>query len=376
MDASNDIPNYWGSLFSQSFSDTWDAVVEHSVESLIVIFIIAITVHLLKYGLKGSEMKKAVTEAFQVLAITFVVFLCFFLIHVLFVTPHRLYENMARKYRDRINQNTIQEKIDYINQNRPFLEPELVEVSVVSNAVNYYFDIQNNGNLPATGLSIEQTSPDFTDLNHESNRNIFPKGEMRTENSTVFLPSHSATSQLSLYLDYKGEYEGTNVDYNSQFLFYVDDKVGRYKYVDLQPNAAPYKGQNEGNALSSFLNMNSGSFYCWCGENLFLSSTQRMLVYDLNSKTAIFESVTNGTNHIFLSLDIPPGKFHLLAISWATNGALLGIDSNSISKPADWPDLGHPNTIVTQPKIYDRTLTTNEMEQIMKQGPPKNSYAP
>jgi len=76
----------------------------------------------------------------------------FFAIHVLIVTPYRIYSEDQNVIADQKNRASE----DYISENRAYLEAWLLIESVTNNQVFYHYEVENKGKLPATSITERQ----------------------------------------------------------------------------------------------------------------------------------------------------------------------------------------------------------------------------
>lgn len=236
------------------------------------------------------------------------------------------------KFQEADNRKTTQEKFDYINQNRPYLEAELVIESVDSNAVDYHFEIHNNGALPAILTLEEEKSPDFTapDIPIHTNY-LIPNGHMQIPSETAFI---NTQMPLDLYVEYKAFYEGTNLTFNDIFHFQLNGKIGRQYSESDYPESKQDPIRGPSSSFDGGLTLPSGAvsfFGKYNGTNQLLSTaTNRLLVVDELSKTVLFKSSPNEEKSFVLDEEIPTNKagFYMVVASWDTNHIMLCVNTN------------------------------------------------
>lgn len=270
---------------------------------------------------------------------TFAIFCLAFAISTICIAPFL-------KFQEADKRKTTQEKLDYIEQNRPQLDATLVVDSVVSNYVICHFDIKNIGKMDATFISEEEMNPNFTSPYFETNNSYLPSDStMSTINHHIFL-SNEQTLDFSLFLKYKGEYQHTNRTYSCNFLFHVLREilnVGKYPHNEGMPYiiTSPVHGTNTEQVFyQEYFDRQQGGVSLWFPEveagnpfRILLSNTNRLLVIDVVSGNAILECSTGAKKKIVLVQGFETGNsiFHFLVVQWNTNGASLSIDTNSTS---------------------------------------------
>jgi len=250
------------------------------------------------------------------------------------------------QFRDADKHKTAQEKLDFIDANRPYLEPTLHIDAVDSNWMTiYHYEIQNIGKLPASSIEEEQDSPDFKAPEFEiHNRFLAPNGKM----SLLSRPVETTNGFfIKLFLRYNAEYQGTNKSYNSYLTFNVPLptlKVGEFHYEEGLPELkqSPVHGTNAN--IVSFLHNKiddpTGGFDGWfkvtnsgaTAVNLVIGSN-RLFLFEGKSKSVIFKSTySNGkTVVLFKNFEENKENRHYIAVQWTTNGAFLCVDTNVVS---------------------------------------------
>ncbi len=247
------------------------------------------------------------------------------------------------KFQEADKRKTTQEKFDFINQNRPYLETELVVEGFDSTAIHYHFDVQNTGNLPAYLNTQEQKSeyiifPDF----QVTNRFLAPHGHMQIPSVPAFITNDTP---LDLYVSYQANYQGTNLTFNDLFHFRLTRKVGnQYPQTDFpQLVGDPVRGTNTAiSYLKSILNLPFAGFLLQVKDGkILIASTNRLFLYNSESRIVIFKSISANGSAIVLTSEINTNSgqhgWHSVTVDWDTNGAELYVDANHVSAPAHWP---------------------------------------
>lgn len=135
----------------------------------------------------------------------------------------------------------IPEKLhpDYINLNRPYLEPELVVTEVDSFGFNFSYVIMNNGALPAEDLRYSFKAPGVSGAEFllPINRQLAPGAKMRY----VPQPIKVSFSETDLYnnfvliISYTSSISGIVKKYKSVFRYIISQKkikLGNFLYDD------------------------------------------------------------------------------------------------------------------------------------------------
>ena len=267
-----------------------------------------------------------------------------FLITTFLVVPfHKFQEADKRK--------TTQEKFDYINQNRPYLESELVIDKIISNSipsapgfstngiVYYHFDIHNTGVLPASSIFAEQKSESFVTHDFpDENRYLAPGAKMSIEVMPAIITSGMF---LDLNLKYQGAYQGTNLEFTSVFRFKIPMgaiKVGAFYYQENEPelNTNLIGGTNLlATYYESILDVPSNSFVIAGRKDqmdlVVMSGTNRAFLFDRQSRTVFFKTTrSDGKAMVFVDeIPMTPNGFHFVSAHWTPIDAGLWIDTNS-----------------------------------------------
>src|SRR5450759_4359607 len=163
---------FWGNCIHDGF-EVWDYL--FGISEFLLVFIIGYLTYRKRHHHAKQWEERSVKWVWLILGVSFAV-------STIFVAPFL-------KFQEADSRKTTHEKFDYINQNRPYLEPQLVIDSIESNTVFYHYQVQNTGVLPASSISEEQKSPYFAAPEFEiRNRFLAPQAKMSVNSDVVFIP--------------------------------------------------------------------------------------------------------------------------------------------------------------------------------------------
>lgn len=235
---------------------------------------------------------------------------------------------------------------EYVEEHRPYLNPVLVIDSIIDKMVAGRLEIENKGKLPALGIH-EKVVSDKEILSVSSvgsNRALEPQLKM-----DVPLPPglHAESNGLhfNVILDYSSRILGSNFTYKSSFRFGVPlyaVAVGRF---NLGKSDASYAGTEisdladtlksldvASGKLTMTLNARSSAPVSWFDTSL------RSLRFDFANKEVVFKSMTATGRMIELIRGIMDNESgdHSVLLMWDTNAAMLEVDGDKTSDPADY----------------------------------------
>ena len=235
---------------------------------------------------------------------------------------------------------------DYIVEHRPYLNPVLVIDSIMDKTVAGHLEIENKGKLPALSIH-EKVVLDKEVLSGSSvgnNRALDPQLKMDVPLPTG-LHADSNGLHFNAILDYGSRILGSNFTFKSSFRFNIPHYavgVGRFNLGKSDASFAGTEITDLADTLKSLdvatgklsmtLNALSSAPFSWFDTSL------RSLRFDFANKEVVFKSMTTNGRMIELIRGIKDNESgdHTILLMWDTNAAMLKVDGDKTSDPADY----------------------------------------
>lgn len=238
---------------------------------------------------------------------------------------------------------------DYKIKNRPYLEPELIVVSISSNSFSFYFDIQNKGRLPADNIKLIFSTPKSSGIDEGGDypRQLASNGKMSLKHILFNEDITSITPTIlpfDLYCIYTAQVNEKKTQFKSRFTFsividHLMETHYTYSSATREEGAFTIKEQLKMIGLEERLSLPSGGFTFWVdithhhsdiSPTFFVKLPSKAIFYDPVTKSVIFQLKRYDEKEIILtqSLPHPENRWHFIGVSWTENSGMVSVDAH------------------------------------------------